>query len=460
MINKKIKNLTKIFLRDYVEKLKIKNDKNKINFKSSAVWTIIILAFCITYLSVYIISYLKRGNAPNIFFKIYLPIVSILMSLQLITLICNVFYYSKDLEYILPLPVKPLEILISKLLTVIVIMYFSEVVFFVIPLFIYWILVAGTVRFLIYSIFVLAIFPIFFTLIISIIILIMMRLVNKIKNKNIKQLLIILSLTIMLLIGVIFIFKGSLIEIDNASEVTQIDEKLNMLNKHFIIIQPIIRLLTEVNILKNIINIFKIIFIELFLFIIFVLLGKKLYFNNLIINKTKVKNTKGRKNKYKINNKIISYLKKEIIEIFKDTTYLTQAIFSYLNIVIIALLLVSVFVPMFIQEIQQGTYIEDMGMEQIKLQAFSTVLVVIQIIVTFNFSSLIAISKDGKQATFIKYVPISLYKQFLIKIIPQIILNTITIILVLNIINIYLKISYWYLIVTLFTAIIIKCINI
>ena len=33
MINKKIKSLTKIFLRDYIEKLNIKNEKNKINLK-------------------------------------------------------------------------------------------------------------------------------------------------------------------------------------------------------------------------------------------------------------------------------------------------------------------------------------------------------------------------------------------------------------------------------------------
>lgn len=457
MINKKIKSLTKIFLRDYIEKLNIKNEKNKINLKSSALWSIIILAFCIMYISVYIISYLKRGNASVLFLKEYLPIVSIFMILQLIIVICNLFYYSKDLEYILPLPVKSIDILISKLLTVIIIMYFSEAVFLVIPLFVYWILVAGTLRFLIYSIFVLAIFPILYTLIISILTLIIMRLLKRIKNKNIIQVLTIVILTTILLISSIFILYNGMQKISNASEITLIEKDLDEINKYFILLHSIIKLLTEVNIIKNITNIFLIIFVDSILFFIFILLGRRLYFNNLIISKNKIK-TKKQKNKYNINNKEISYLKKEIKEILKNTTYLTQTVFNYINIVSIALIILFFIVPMFIQEIQQGNYIQDIGVEQIKLQAFCTVLAIIQIISTFNFSALTAISKDGKQATFMKYIPISLYRQFIIKIIPSVILNIIMASLVLTVIFFQLKISFLYFIITLITSIIINII--
>ena len=100
MINNKIKNLTKIFLRDYIEKLNIKDEKNKINKKSSTIWLGSILIFCITYISVYLISNLKNQNTPEIFFKIYLPIIAILMLYQLAMLVCNLFFYSKDIEYI------------------------------------------------------------------------------------------------------------------------------------------------------------------------------------------------------------------------------------------------------------------------------------------------------------------------------------------------------------------------
>ena len=151
MINKKIKNLTKIFFRDYAEKLNvIKN--NKINKKSSIFWSLLVLIFCIIYLSVYIISRVSTLENPEIILKTYFPIIAIIMCFQLIILVCNMLYYSKDLEYILPLPIKPLEILISKIFTIIGIIYFTEAVFLVIPLLTYWWFIAGTIRFLIYSI--------------------------------------------------------------------------------------------------------------------------------------------------------------------------------------------------------------------------------------------------------------------------------------------------------------------
>ena len=454
MINKKIKNLTKIFFRDYSEKLNILKN-NKIDKKSSLFWTLLVLIFCIAYLSVYVISRVSNSDNPEIVLKAYLPIVTVVICFQLIIIVCNMLYYSKDLEYILPLPIKPIEILMAKLFSIIGIMYLTEMVFLVIPLLTYWWFVAGTIRFLIYMIFVLAIFPIVFTLIIGSIIILLMQLFKKLKNENMKQLLIMLSLTICLMGFVFFIINHNLAIMKNTENIEIINENLTEINQYFIITNPIIELLTEKNWINNIINILKIIFIEGILFGIIYLLGKKLYYNNLL-NIYK-KNTKKIQKKYEYikTKKEKSYFKNEVRKLFRNSTYFSQVIYNFINIIIISLVLISVITPMLVQE----THIEDYEINSLKIQIFSAVLIAIQVIATFNNLAITAISKEGREAVFMKYIPLPLYKQFKIKVIPQIVLNTIMIISVLVVIGLNVpQISIWYYIIAFITAFILNII--
>ena len=57
------------------------------------------------------------------------------------------------------------------------------------------------------------------------------------------------------------------------------------------------------------------------------------------------------------------------------------------------------------------------------------------------YVSITAISRDGKNAVFMKYIPVSLYKQYIYKTIPNIIMNLFTIIIVLAVSEYILKIS-------------------
>ena len=61
----------------------------------------------------------------------------------------------------------------------------------------------------------------------------------------------------------------------------------------------------------------------------------------------------------------------------------------------------------------------------------SVILGIIQFFSMFIYVSITAISRDGKSAVFIKYIPVSLYKQYIYKSIPNIIMNIITTIITL-----------------------------
>ena len=75
-------------------------------------WLLIICVCAIGYFSFKIINWLDTRGLDDIFLKVYLPIMGVIFTYQTILICTNVFYYSKDLEYILPLPIKPIELLI------------------------------------------------------------------------------------------------------------------------------------------------------------------------------------------------------------------------------------------------------------------------------------------------------------------------------------------------------------
>ena len=66
-----------------------------------------------------------------------------------------------------------------------------------------------------------------------------------------------------------------------------------------------------------------------------------------------------------------------------------------------------------------------------------------------NYISITAISRDGASAVFVKYIPLSLYRQFLYKSIPHIIMNTIMNLIVFILAKLVAPIPILYLIVVL-----------
>ena len=462
MINR-IKKLTKIFLKDYYQNLNIFNKKNnKLNKRSIYFWLIIIIIACISYISLESILYFNRLGEPILFLKIYLPIIATVSIFQLIMLISSVFYYSQDIKNIIYLPIKPTEIVISKFNTVIVIMYFMESLLLLIPLLMYGILIQKTIMYFIGAIISLAIFPILFTLIIGIIIIILMQL-SKIINKDLLQLIIIFGLIMLLSL---FVTKniGGIINQENIINIKEItiNDKLNKINNNFIIINPIINLLINNSFKIIVINFSKLILLNIFAFIIFIFIGTKLYLKELLIildNKSNIKKI-NKKYKFKKENKIKKYIKKDIKNMIKSPTFFIQNILQYIFIAIFFIIILNIFFPIIVQQIDADNMIEKMGLEEFKLQATLISVAIIQILFVFSNLSITAISREGKNAIFMKYIPISLYKQIKIKALPQIIINTIIILAI--IIDVYfqqINIQFIYLLFVFITSMLINIIN-
>ena len=188
---KNIINLTKIFSKNsFQNPYFIDKKTNKINKKSIFVWLMIIVMVAIAYLSFSIMSELVKIGQPVIFLNALFLILATIIMFQVILACTNVYFFSKDLELILPLPIKERDLLIAKLNSLIINTYFLELIFALFPLLIYGIFTYAGILYYIYSIILLIIFPILLTIIVSIIMMFLMKISKFVKNKDIFQIII------------------------------------------------------------------------------------------------------------------------------------------------------------------------------------------------------------------------------------------------------------------------------
>ena len=425
---KKIRGLTKVFIKEYFENLYIFNkNPKKTSKKSIFMWITIINIIVISFFSYKIIDWLNIRGKAILFLQIYFPIIATIFLLQIALICSNIFFFSKDLELILPLPIKPTELLIAKFNNILSIMYAMEILFLAPPLLIYGLIVARNLVYFFMMIFVMLLFPVFFVTIISTIMLFIIQLSVFIKNKDIFQIIIALLMSVIIIFMVINIVQP--LVINNV----QINEEIlkSKINNYFIVINPSIELLSNFKALNIFVKSFELIFICAISFLGFVFIGKGLYLKNILKNMTyinkKKNNKKIKEKRYKKTTIKISYIKNEFKKLIKNPTFFIQCIFQYFLTASTIILLINLFIPTILLSFQQQDVINEIGINDFALQSICIVLGILQIIFTLSNISLTAISREGKNANVMKYIPVDLYKQFLWKNVPQIILNILVI---------------------------------
>ena len=470
---KNIVNLTKIFFKNSFQNPYIIDKKtNKINKKSIFVWLIIILMIAISYLSYEIIGELIKINQPNIFLNIFFLLVMIIMIFQVILASTNVYFFSKDLELVLPLPIKSEELLISKFNTILLNLYFTEFIFAFIPLIIYGILTYAGLLYYLYLIIILLIFPIFPNLIVSIIMMFSIKLSKFIKNKDIFQVIITLFFIFMVFLLEFKIGNNIINKINNNVKIEQeevveafnnFNEKTENINNYFLEINPTINILNNYNKLISIFYLIKIIFINLIFFILFIFISKKYYLKNILKNNNYYYFKKINKNylekKCKKIKKEKSYIKKEFKLLFKNPVFFMQCIFPVLILMVSAIIIVAL-TSSNIREILTNDLLGESIEFKIDLGVILLVLGIIQIIFTMSNISISSISREGKNAIYMKSIPIDFYKQFVYKTIPQIIVNMILIFIILILLKlIFPEFNLMYLILIFILANLLNIIN-
>lgn len=116
--------LTKIFtknsMKSLVENKENTNLKQKRNTILMYLIAFIYLAITVAGFSYSLIESLKEVGQEKVFIGLVFLIIAIIALIQTIFSAMSLMYYSKDNEYILPLPIKPKQIVIAKTNTIMI----------------------------------------------------------------------------------------------------------------------------------------------------------------------------------------------------------------------------------------------------------------------------------------------------------------------------------------------------
>lgn len=432
---KNIVNLTRILCKDLLSKLDFINVHNrKIDKKKSTFWFLVTIIIAIAFLSYKVIIFFRDINQQIIFLNLFFMMLSIITIFQIIIISLNNYYFSHELNYLLPLPIKPKELLISKFLTILINIYISESLFFLIPMLLYGILTYCNCIYYIYLIVIFAIFPILPILIISILMSIFIKFSVFVKNKNIFQIII----TMICILGMFFIVSklSNLFMTENngylnndqiVNVIIDFNRKLENGNKYLIQVNDIVKSLYRQK-SSNFWGLAKITIINFILFIIFIKWEEKFYIKDILNNNSFNKLKKRVKTKNikipQMTNKKISYFYKEIKMIFRNPVYFVQYVFPSI-ILIFTIILLSVKFILPIREFIDWKMLEEKITISYNLKMAGIILIIAQIMFSISTVSITGISRDGKDAKFMKVFPIGFYDQFIIKSSVQTIMNNI-----------------------------------
>lgn len=444
MINKII-SLTKIFSRDFYQNLNIVDkETKKINKKSFLFNLLIILVIAYFFVSYKGIEFFTEAGNPEVFLNLFFPFFMLLILFQIVVSSVNVYFFSKDLDEILPLPISSSELLIAKYLTLLIYIYISEVIFGLIPLIMYGMMNLISLTYFIWTIILLVIFPLISTMLISIISIILIKIFSFIKSKIILQNTVVFIMTI-----IVLACENMIIKIEMLKDVHFILKPFKYLligNSNFIKLEILVNILI----------------LSVVMFFIFINICKKIYIKMILECKSHI-NGKNKKIKIKVNrfNIGLSYVIKEIKGLFRKPIFLIQTILPLFIILQLILVIGKEFIPSILVIIQSNEEIKK-GIEDIQINAEAIMLVLglLQCLFCVTKLSITSISREGKDAIFMKYIPISYYRQFIYKNIPQVIVNFIVSAIVLKLIyNIFPNIGLINIILLFVLSIFINLIN-
>lgn len=443
---KKIIALTNVFLKssfsNYNSKMGIQTGSKKKLPKVLYFMLILYLIAIFAFLSYNLIDGFIKIHQEKVFIGMILLGIIGFAAFQSIFSSINSLYFTKDSEFILPLPLKPYQIISARTIVLILLEYIIEFFIGFVPLVMYGYQTGSGILYYITMLIALILIPILPILLVSTVIMIIMSFARFAKNKNRFQ--IIATILALILIIAISLASGSISgEMTNeqmAQMLMKANGMLELIKGYFPSLDFLVNALTSENIFVVVIEIIKTFLITAVAFGIYLFIANKIYLKGLVGNlfsgnsrKTKIRL---KENDYKNSKLYKTYIGKEFKILARNPVFLMQCLAPAIFIPIIMIGIVYL----------QTNSIQKEGFQLLfsvinvnSIQIASIVLGIIEFFTMFIYISITAISRDGSNAVFIKYIPVSLYKQYIYKIVPNMIMSLFSIVITLIIAQIILK---------------------
>lgn len=414
-----------------------KNTRRADKFKTKKESLLAVLAFMIVFgflaglMSIFSYSITKqliKINQEFAFINLLLLINFLLLFAKSIFENLNVLYFSKDMKILLRMPIKSKDILHAKLINLIISEYQMEFIMLAIPMIVYGLTTGASILFYLYMLIILIFIPVIPIMITSLAIAIIMRFSNKIKNKNKAMYITIILAT--LLIGIITSLFNSTSYIDVTdfkSIVLKTNGLANTLADSFILIRPIMDTLANYDRILGFRNLLLLIVENVVCYFVVLFIMSKIYLNGAVGacisgNKNKVKNETVTFDDLKKKPVMLAYVLKELKTMVRTPIFFIECIIipllypGFVFAVVLGLIKFADFVGL-----NLWTTLNDIALTSRGIAIF---LAVGQVFYMMNFSSIVAVSRESTNAILTKYIPVSLVKQFNLKILLGVIVNT------------------------------------
>ncbi len=439
--------LTKILFKGSLNKNK-KNDKKGSNLGKIVLFTALYayLAGIVGYISYEAIRSLMEINQEAVFFNICFVGMIGMTIIQTVFNSLNILFFSKDIEYLIPLPISSIKIIMAKFNCLIISSYIINAIVILPVLVVYGVLLKLGITFYIVGLLVVLLFPIIPVILTSIIVTIIMKFTNIIKNKDMVQY-ITVFVTLIFVIGIQMLSSsGSSNEITNeelANMLLETNGLVEMYSDYFITLKTINNALLNYNSLNGMISVLVLFLETIVVYILGGIITSKMYIKAITSLQTQgiKKSKKTSKDKdYIEKTPLKSYVKKEFINLTRNPIFFMQCM---LPSILFPVLFSFPIIVSLKESGEEGILeLQNLILQNIETQRGIFVsLAIVAFCFMFNFISATAVSRDRNNSTFMKYIPVNLEKQCLYKTIPGMILNMIPLIYFLIIIKIIVPIA-------------------
>ena len=427
--------LTKTLLKSSSSESKKIGEQKRNSFGKNLLYILVYgyIAGIMGYLAYSAITALMQVNQPAIYLNLSFVAMFGFCIIQTIITSLNILYFSKDLEFLLPLPISSIKIVISKLFCLIISQYIMVGLLILPGILVYGYLLNLDYLYYIVAILNLLVFPIIPVALVSAVVTFIMRFTKIIKNKDFVQYLtIVLTLFIIIAVQALSGGTGTVSTEEIAINLVKTNGLVESFSKSFLNIKLMMDSILNYNNTNGILNLFCFILISSIAFVIVVYFISKIYVKT-VISLTTVKNKKTNKinidKDIKDNKTVISYVYKELKILIRNPIFFMQCMLP--PIIFPIIIGVPAIWGLKDTGIDLSFFAQDLG--NIINTSFGIMCALVAIIFTyaFNQASVTAISRDGENATFMKYIPLDFKTQIIYKAIPGIILNLIPTIYVL-----------------------------
>ena len=403
------------------------------------------LAAIVVFLCYQLLNFLIKLNQPAIYLNLILGATVAVALFRTLFSAVNVLYFSKDLEYLLPLPINPSKILMAKWNVLVISNYIIEI-FIVLPaLILYGIMLDQGVLYYLYVALVFVLLPVIPVILISFLMSILMRFTKFIKNKDFVQYLTV-AITLLIVIGVQFIGTGEQItEAEVYEMLTKTNGVVEYMSKAFSTITVSLKALINSENLSGLINIVILFVVTVIFYILLAKFSSKMYIKSATSSLSNgIKRKENLKiSGYKQNSKVGSYIKKEFLNLIRNPIFCMQCILP--PILFPFIFAIPIYLEISKDEVATSEFMQVANSFLASPAMLGIVLAILGFIFMFNFISATAVSRDSENAILMKTFPISLKKQTIYKMLPAVIMNVFPILFVLVVLKLLVGVSYIYL---------------